>query len=163
MPGVSWCQIWSPAPDGPGRCHRGTFAAPALVMSPTASPGTPATRSSNLSSSKLPAAREDPERVAGFGGAYDRGTVLMPELAAGAGQPGGRTEQHVGGAGIGDRADVFAGHAHGQVVEAVIIEVADRQRGAERIGFLGDRRGSMGCSGATPGCRRGSAAPRCRR
>src|SRR2546423_1523911 len=71
--------------------------------------------------------------IAAAGGARDAGAVLGPELAAVGGEAVHRAGQDVDGA----RAAGPAVGADGQVVEAVVVEVAARQREPEEVAALG--------------------------
>ena len=98
-----------------------TLTAPAAETAPTSSPGTPTARSSWPSLSKSPTARAAEEVVLADPALE---VVLVPESVADRGQAGGRAVDDVDGPGVGDGADVLAGDADGQVVEAVVVEVA---------------------------------------
>ena len=76
------------------------------------------------------------ERVACLGGALDVHDVLVPDLVASCSEAARRPEEHVDGAGVRDCPDVLADNADRQVVEAVAVEVADRQGASERIAAL---------------------------
>jgi hypothetical protein len=64
------------------------------------------------------------------------GRCLRPELVADRGEPAaGAAVDH--GDGVGDRAEVLAGDADGEVVEPVAVEGARREGGAEDVEGLG--------------------------
>src|SRR6266540_3426864 len=65
------------------------------------------------------------------------GAVLGEDLAAGAGKAAGRPVQDVHGARVTDEADILAGDADRQSSEAVVVEVAARQRHTEAVAWLG--------------------------
>src|SRR6266536_2028266 len=64
------------------------------------------------------------------------GAVLGEDLAAGAGKAAGRPVQDVHGARVTDEADILAGDADRQISEAVVVEVAARQRITEEVAGL---------------------------
>ena len=75
------------------------------------------------------------EPIAGFSGVENAGDVLMPDLVVG-GQACRRSVNHVHGTGIDNGADILVGHADSQIGEAIVVEVAGRQREAEMIAHL---------------------------
>jgi hypothetical protein len=76
------------------------------------------------------------EGVAGLGGPAGA-AALEQGLAAGGGQPGRRAEQDGHGPGVAGGADVLARGADGQVEDAVVVEVARRQRRPVLVARLG--------------------------
>ena len=69
------------------------------------------------------------ELVVGLGCVQHAGNVLVPELIAGRGKAGGRTQKEIDRTGTGDRTDILCGNADRQVVEAVIVEIGGGRMG----------------------------------
>ena len=87
---------------------------------------------------EVTACQRQAKEIVGFGGTLDSRAVLVPELVTAVRQPTARPVDDGNGAGArGAAADVLAGHAHGEILHAIAVEVTACQRDAKAIVGLG--------------------------